>query len=161
MKISVEQKHINQGEQEHCERCPIALAIFDSVEACFVSVESFFVHIDSESFDLPDNAIDFIESYDDGEPVSPFEFELPIEQPGTLEATVNALWEFAEQECGHSPMYSEPPLAAVRREIERLRAAIEACGGYCHNAAHEPEKLKAVEEAYERADKNPPDTSGG
>lgn len=44
---------------------------------------------------------------------------------GTPEAMIVGLWEFAIQECGHRPESSEPPLAAVRREVERLRKQVQ------------------------------------
>lgn len=83
MKITVTKKHIDAGIRNDCERCPIALAILESVpdsasptvdhsEISFLKDNRFtLVHSDT-----PRSAEEFIERFDNGLPVQPFTFEI-------------------------------------------------------------------------------------
>ena len=81
--VVVTTEHIERGEPENCERCPVALAIMDALPAAGVpevgpSQISFRVS-DYQWADigLPPEAIDFIETFDGGtDDVEPFSFEL-------------------------------------------------------------------------------------
>lgn len=55
-------------------------------------------------------------------------------EPGTLQAMIVGLWNFAERECGHSPVSSRPPILAIEDEIKRLRALVKDAyiEGYGH-----------------------------
>ena len=75
MKISVTQEDIDKGKREDSCVCPIALAVRRQTGRLF--------HIDDTNADdgydtiqLPIKARQFVRSYDNGNPVEPFEFEL-------------------------------------------------------------------------------------
>lgn len=90
MKISVTQEHISAGKKEDCQKCPIALAIIEVLPDTHVSVfadlksvcnapaqfRDAYVRINGEARYLPREASDFIDSFDCGRPVVPFEFDL-------------------------------------------------------------------------------------
>lgn len=86
--ISVTQKHIEEGIQQICNRCPIALAIRDLLPLHWPNDESVSVwggaadlYPSKTRLLLPDAAIQFIEDFDIGEIVQPFSFELEVPQP--------------------------------------------------------------------------------
>lgn len=81
MKIQVTQEDITNGKKDHCIQCPIALAmirttgkIWEVYNTCCGRLENEF-YIEHR---LPQEAQVFIEAFDDGDDVSPFEFELEI-----------------------------------------------------------------------------------
>lgn len=75
--VTVTQAHIDKGVARECTRCPIALAMIDAgiaepwVDEVTVCVGAFGV-------DLPAEAVAFVETFDNGDPVQPFAFELEI-----------------------------------------------------------------------------------
>lgn len=82
MIIKVEQRHIDNGERNIADGCPIYLAVLEQTGlSCFVEL----TEIDSsetrivEIIELPKEAINFIVFFDIGFPVEPFSFELPID----------------------------------------------------------------------------------
>jgi hypothetical protein len=94
MKIEVTREHIARGVAGDCNRCSVALAVADAIppaEGCRVHIAVCNSGIgitmtgpdgysmDCESFDTPWNVRDFIADFDDGEPVSPIAFDLPID----------------------------------------------------------------------------------
>lgn len=77
MKIQVKRTHIQRGRQGKTDSCPIALSIKESLGAKSVQVEADTVTIGKRTFDLPDEAVRFIDFFDDcKDSVEPFEFEL-------------------------------------------------------------------------------------
>ena len=78
MKISVTQEDIEQGQRENCNYCPVALAIKRVVKPWDMAVGTSTCGINAHSYTLPTVAMMFIDSFDKGLPVQPFEFELPI-----------------------------------------------------------------------------------
>lgn len=82
MKIQVTQEDINQGVRACTNNCAVALALkragFPFVQVHSKSVitkmrDDFTV---AESIPLPEEVAFFIDSFDDGDPVGPIEFEL-------------------------------------------------------------------------------------
>lgn len=80
MKISVTEKHIQNGCKHSCGGCPIALALRDSGHLqAQVGVQSWWVHPSSiDIVALPEEAVQFIEHFDLGLSVAPFEFETEV-----------------------------------------------------------------------------------
>jgi hypothetical protein len=82
MKIKVTQEHINSGVQINTRMCPIALAIHETfpnikkVEVGCDNVEIFFNDGAWESYTLPLEAEKFVDWFDQGGMVRPFEFSL-------------------------------------------------------------------------------------
>ena len=91
MKIQVKQDHIDRGKREHCQKCPIALAISEAFPGTQVSVFArirntiiddgdfvyrAYVRIDAIGRILPDSVSQFIDDFDFLRPVQPFEFDL-------------------------------------------------------------------------------------
>ena len=82
MRVKVTQEHIDRGEPLSVRKCPIVLAIQDKddIEGALVS-NSFarLVYKDgspTRRFKLPPWAIIFIDDFDDGRTVKPFEFDM-------------------------------------------------------------------------------------
>lgn len=76
MKIEVTARDIEKGLPEDKCGCPVALAIRRAT-GLEVSVWcSMSVKVGREYIDLPDEAEDFINRFDQGEPVQPFTFDL-------------------------------------------------------------------------------------
>ena len=77
MKVRVTQQHIDAGEPEHAEYCPVARAV---AEACPLIESVLVLHKkwwgDNVSHPLPRSAQRFIARYDAGKPVKPFAFIL-------------------------------------------------------------------------------------
>jgi len=76
--VTVTAEHIAAGRREDCERCPIALAVAEVFPggpyvdefACIITAGD-----GSETeFDLPDEAREFVEAFDNGQPTAPFTF---------------------------------------------------------------------------------------
>lgn len=83
MRIEVTQEDINNGRRKSCNACPVALAVKRATQAREVSIHeqvgyfaasSFVTHMDV--FDLPSEAIEFIDNFDYGNSVRPFAFEV-------------------------------------------------------------------------------------
>jgi len=75
--IRLKQKHILCGVKKSRSECPIALAIRDNIPGeYFLEVHSFSVQIGEDYFTLPKSAKAFIEKFDVGLKVSPFEFDI-------------------------------------------------------------------------------------
>lgn len=87
MKIEVTQEDIIKGIRHAGDACPIALATKRTLgigkvdvarDSICVQVET--PHDQSEDIHLPQEASDFIEMFDLGEPVYPFSFEIDYER---------------------------------------------------------------------------------
>lgn len=78
MTISVEQNHILEGLKGDCCGCPIAIAVSEQVKPRFVEVHDAAVYINDKKYPLPERAQEFIYSFDSGETVTPFTFELTL-----------------------------------------------------------------------------------
>lgn len=80
MKIQVTKEDIEKGARYMCRACPIALATLRTgVFSAVVYQDSISISFSGEGFkyfSLPENAIDFIKSFDSHQPVKPFSFEL-------------------------------------------------------------------------------------
>lgn len=78
--IQVKQEHINQGSRINPFSCPIARALREKSEFIYgVTQEGVdFVEMESYRIPLPDEAVSFIQAYDNKEAVKPFSFYLEI-----------------------------------------------------------------------------------
>lgn len=82
MKISVTQAHINEGVPKVGAQCPIALAIKEATGAnAYVGNSEIFLDNPETERGIPHSPTisSFIDAFDDGLPVQPFEFELELE----------------------------------------------------------------------------------
>ncbi len=80
MKIRVTQECIDAGTPRACGSCPVALAVIDAfLEKVRVEVFGFGISVVNQTklknFFLPEVAFKFMEKFDRGESVEPFEFE--------------------------------------------------------------------------------------
>lgn len=80
MRVQVTQKHIDEGQASHCERCPIALAMLEQYpvgkgRTWYVDGEAAFTGGNHQW--LPLIAQDFIHEFDEngGDAVGPFDFD--------------------------------------------------------------------------------------
>lgn len=82
--INVTQADIDAGVKQECFRCPIALAarrVFDHD----VSVDDeYIIHyasteVKADFYALPDEARQFVQHFDHGDPVTPFSFEVSLD----------------------------------------------------------------------------------
>lgn len=86
MRVRVTRKHITNGCRDDQTSCPIALALIDL--GCTFASEEEGVNFSEVKFidkkghdwnvDLPQDAIDFVDAFDLGEVVKPFEFTLKV-----------------------------------------------------------------------------------
>lgn len=80
MKISVTQEDIDKGERNECRRCPVALALaragFSGWEVDAGTI--FLPHSTAEPIRTPVEVTRFVLDFDEGLPVFPFTFELPV-----------------------------------------------------------------------------------
>lgn len=77
MKVKVEKKHIRKGKKGYPDRCPIALALKDTLGADDVKVWIHCAEVNGTFFQLPHTAQLFIQDFDKKKSsVKPFEFEL-------------------------------------------------------------------------------------
>ena len=84
--VTVTQEHIDRGTPKVCARCPIALALLDAVPdtgavSVMADTASFFTDDGVWfQFDLPGEAIEFIERFDETgrDSVSPFTFTAEV-----------------------------------------------------------------------------------
>ena len=90
MKIGVTQKHIDEGEPNSCGYCPVALALFElspMVSGIYPIGIGYVVKIYSltsrvqKTIYIPDDSHikEFIQNFDKGKAVNPFEFEIDFE----------------------------------------------------------------------------------
>lgn len=73
LKIKVSRVHIKKGKKGSTKSCPIARAI-RSLGYKNIAVSSCDIQINDHVYDIPDKVSDFIEQFDDGKEVKPFEF---------------------------------------------------------------------------------------
>lgn len=81
MKISVTQEHIGNGVPGSCDFCPIALAIVSTLgyRPHGLEVSGNYIEMEGERPRATSAAMkEFIDAFDDGLPVQPFEFELVV-----------------------------------------------------------------------------------
>jgi len=80
MKIRVTESDIERGYVGDCYACPVALAIISSTGKFIVKVLpdelSNSIQIDGDIFEAPTAVVDFVNDFDSGRDVEPFEFEL-------------------------------------------------------------------------------------
>ncbi len=77
MTIHVTQAHIDAGAREDCRECPVALAIHEAT-GCTCEVLPWTIYTDRGKFKLPRAVFEFIEAFDNKQPVQPFSFEVDI-----------------------------------------------------------------------------------
>ena len=81
MIVKVMQRHIDKGIGGDCGKCPIALALLD-VGFTHVDVDTNNIMINYKDktyyIDLPDEAVEFIERFDNELPVNPFSFSIDL-----------------------------------------------------------------------------------
>lgn len=80
--VQVTQKHIEKGARNNSGKCPIALAL-RSIGATRVGVGGALCRFRIEGAKhelvrLPKKARDFVENFDDGNPVRPFRFTINV-----------------------------------------------------------------------------------
>lgn len=80
--IQVTSHHINEGKFRSPYSCPIAKAL-EEKQILFHGVTQEGIDLcstleDDKRIPLPDNAVEFIHAYDEGQAVKPFEFEVEI-----------------------------------------------------------------------------------
>lgn len=90
VRVEVTQSCIERGERGDASQCPIALAVLDldedvlGFEIDHLEVDGTCIHI--ESFDKlepiefapPPSVSSFVQTFDNGEPVAPFAFEIEV-----------------------------------------------------------------------------------
>lgn len=81
MKIQVTQEDINNGMRRNGNKCPVTLAIKRATGIALVSSGLTICVYGRRELIPPVAVTEFIEQFDAGNPVSPFEFNLPIDQP--------------------------------------------------------------------------------
>jgi len=79
--IAVTAEDIANGDPGNCSTCPVALAISreTGLDASFLDVDQEEIIIDEGQLTCPIVVQQFISRFDNGKPVDPFTFELPIE----------------------------------------------------------------------------------
>lgn len=92
VKISVTAEDIEHGEKQNCRFCPIALASFRSFRESLIGHDYFYCEIHEiilvnirgrrafVSENLTEDVLNFIDDFDSGKEVSPFEFEAVFEE---------------------------------------------------------------------------------
>lgn len=81
MKVKVEQRHIDRGERGDAFCCAVALAVAEATGYDDVWVDEYSMSVGDFYYRTPKSASDFIENFDSGYAVAPFEFELVDEGP--------------------------------------------------------------------------------
>lgn len=76
--INVTQQHIEDGVRGDPYSCPVAKAISKTLgyPSWFVKVEAYLFTIDNNTYFMPFTVRNFIDAYDNNEPVQPFSFVL-------------------------------------------------------------------------------------
>lgn len=77
MKIQVTQQEIDNGTRQKASCCPVALAVSLATQRD-ARVTADTIRFGWKVYITPEPAASFIEAFDAGEPVSPFEFELEL-----------------------------------------------------------------------------------
>lgn len=72
--IKVKRKHIINGRRGSCKVCPIAKALVEQFDTTMVNVDGEFAQVNLVSSKLPRSASRFIDRFDDGKKVKPFNF---------------------------------------------------------------------------------------
>ena len=83
VEISVTADHIDRGTQCCTTRCPVALAIRDTLHPLSVDVQDDLIHFGVSGgkyvfVHTPEEAGYFVDEFDDGLPVQPFTFILEV-----------------------------------------------------------------------------------
>jgi hypothetical protein len=81
MKVKVEQRHIDKGIPKSSSCCAVALAVREVVGHEDVDVDEYSIAVAYDSYRAPRKVTEFIEDFDRGDVVSPFEFELTCDGP--------------------------------------------------------------------------------
>lgn len=80
--VDVTQDDIDNGEPVNGNHCAVALALIratgDPYVSCGIATASWYVGGDVKYVCLPTKATDFIDAFDEGEPVEPFSFEVEV-----------------------------------------------------------------------------------
>lgn len=86
MKVSVRKRHIDEGMPRTCSRCPVALAIAETLDVLHPDVsvaQSKILVFDGKcrvDMETPDRVRRFIEDFDQHRPVRGFTFELDVQE---------------------------------------------------------------------------------
>lgn len=79
IRVDVRQDHITKGKLQNGSRCPLALALQEALQDPRMQV---FCHMATRDrltrYRLPKKACDFYHSFDRGDRVSPFSFDLDL-----------------------------------------------------------------------------------
>jgi hypothetical protein len=85
MTVEVKQEHINRGMEGVCFKCPIALAILETMVIKYgyrgtVSIDPVFITLYNplKTIPTPPAVFDFMQDFDNYVPVEPFTLELEI-----------------------------------------------------------------------------------
>ena len=82
MRVKVTQDHIDRGLRSHTRCCPLALALQSATGNIYICVGSSLVWDTNKPGEIyghiSTRAEHFVEDFDNGEPVVPFEFELEM-----------------------------------------------------------------------------------
>lgn len=77
--INVTQKDIDNGIKTDCRNCPVVLAIKRTLGIDYGLVDGFsFINYFGRCYPLPANVRAFVDGFDGGYDVTPFEFELDL-----------------------------------------------------------------------------------
>jgi hypothetical protein len=83
IKVQVTQECIDNGVKDKCRECPVAQALikagFDTPEVYSDKIQYWVNNDHVSAWACTEEVTDFIELYDDGNPVKPFEFEMTID----------------------------------------------------------------------------------
>ncbi len=82
MKIKLTQSHIDAGVKGDCGSCPVALAVMEATGAKEAGVAGGSMWIEGYRLitSTPAAIRDFIDAFDAGRPVEPFEFDIELER---------------------------------------------------------------------------------
>jgi hypothetical protein len=72
--IIVTQKDIQSGRRRHYRLCPIAFAVGREYGTDDIHVTNRVIKIGNEAFNMPRSARRFVQRFDNGKPVKPFNF---------------------------------------------------------------------------------------
>lgn len=80
MKIQVTQKHIDEGKPKCPNNCPVALALIDA-GLLNVGVTPVWIRVEDKKYHAPTGVYVFVQNFDEGQKLEPFEFELDLDYP--------------------------------------------------------------------------------